>query len=449
MTQNNTDVVAMEDTLDKARQLRDEMVRECLLPSGSPARHIHKIYPEADSEALPDAVEHLLGACSACNLHTAIALVSKMRAMGIEASCKQLVMQPSVALERRKQQQSRQQIAYAAWPPSGARSEAGKPRGSKHRQDYPGWPSLPADILLQVAALVPDADVHVMACASASWRDALNRDIHSMSFTWAARDPRHGHVCAVNRVVQGAAVMFQNLHTVGLRRATHLQDRALAALAAANGPRLKDVDLSGCQLVTDLGIRALTSSCRNLESVNVSSCYELSDAAFESLGTCSGLRSLDACGCEQLTDAGLQALAQGARDLRKVNLGWCEGVTEEGVRGLAHCCSNLEVLDLCGCVKVRDMGVVAVALNCSKLTALGLHCCRRLTDASMAACALKLRHLSSLNISGCLSMSPAAVQAVIDANPGLHTCRSLQRTVIIGGCLSLLEVSCCCKRSFS
>ena len=63
--------------------------------------------------------------------------------------------------------------------------------------DHAGWPSLPADILLQVAALVPDADVHVMACASASWRDALNRDIHSMSFTWAARDPRHGHVCAV------------------------------------------------------------------------------------------------------------------------------------------------------------------------------------------------------------------------------------------------------------
>ena len=76
---------------------------------------------------------------------------------------------------------------------------------------------------------------------------------------------------------------------------------------------VQDIDLSGCQLVTDLGIRALTQSCRNLESVNVSSCYELSDAAFESLGTCRGLRSLDACGCEQLTDAGLRALSQGAR----------------------------------------------------------------------------------------------------------------------------------------
>ena len=78
-------------------------------------------------------------------------------------------------------------------------------------------------------------------------------------------------------------------------------------------PLVQDVDLSGCQLITDLGIRALTHSCQTLESVNVSSCYELSDAAFASLGTCSRLRVLDACGCEQLTDKGLQALARGAR----------------------------------------------------------------------------------------------------------------------------------------
>ena len=89
------------------------------------------------------------------------------------------------------------QIAYAAWPPGQGRSMAGAPHGGKRRGDHAGWPSLPADILLHIAALVTDADVHVMACASASWRDALNRDIHSMSFTWAARDPRHGHVCAV------------------------------------------------------------------------------------------------------------------------------------------------------------------------------------------------------------------------------------------------------------
>lgn len=76
---------------------------------------------------------------------------------------------------------------------------------------------------------------------------------------------------------------------------------------------LQSINLSGCQLVTDEGIRALTSSCKNLEAVNVSSCFQLSDRAFESLGSCASLRSLDACGCERLTDRGLQALARGAR----------------------------------------------------------------------------------------------------------------------------------------
>ena len=191
---------------------------------------------------------------AACNLHTAIALVSKMKAMGIEASCRQLVMQPAMALERRKQQQSQKQvphtlslvrlshlssasarrgflfaegcirglehkpacistwvvafafprlsstahvpaqIAFAAWPP---RRRLGT-CGAKRRGDLPGWASLPADILLQVAALVPDADIHVMACASLSWRDVLNRDVRCMSFSWAARDPRHTQADAVS-----------------------------------------------------------------------------------------------------------------------------------------------------------------------------------------------------------------------------------------------------------
>ena len=78
-------------------------------------------------------------------------------------------------------------------------------------------------------------------------------------------------------------------------------------------PPLQSIDLSGCQLLTDNGIQALTSSCKNLETVNISSCYELSDRAFECLGSCRSLQTIDACGCERLTDMGLQALAEDAR----------------------------------------------------------------------------------------------------------------------------------------
>ena len=56
--------MTMENTLDKARQVRDEMVKGSVKPIGSPARHIYKIYPEADDKGLPKAMENLLGACS-------------------------------------------------------------------------------------------------------------------------------------------------------------------------------------------------------------------------------------------------------------------------------------------------------------------------------------------------------------------------------------------------
>ena len=56
--------VMIEDSLEEARQLRDASVQRSVMAKPSAARHIHKIYPEAGSEDIPDAVNSLLGACS-------------------------------------------------------------------------------------------------------------------------------------------------------------------------------------------------------------------------------------------------------------------------------------------------------------------------------------------------------------------------------------------------
>lgn len=56
--------VRIDDSIEKARQLRDELVSGNIVSKQGAARHIHKIYPEANNEALPDAMENLLGACS-------------------------------------------------------------------------------------------------------------------------------------------------------------------------------------------------------------------------------------------------------------------------------------------------------------------------------------------------------------------------------------------------
>ena len=51
---------------------------------------------------------------AACNLHTALALVAKMRGLGIAARCDTLVMQPTLAMQRRKQRRFQQQARPTA-----------------------------------------------------------------------------------------------------------------------------------------------------------------------------------------------------------------------------------------------------------------------------------------------------------------------------------------------
>jgi hypothetical protein len=60
---------------------------------------------------------------AACNLHTAVALVSKMKALGIRASSTQLVMRPEAELQRRKRHQAKKQ-ACASAPLSSSRGAA-------------------------------------------------------------------------------------------------------------------------------------------------------------------------------------------------------------------------------------------------------------------------------------------------------------------------------------
>ena len=185
-------------------------------------------------------------------------------------------------------------------------------------------------------------------------------------------------------MVRGAALLFRQLESVSLRRATHLSDSALTCLAQSCGPHLKvqtqwlfhgphaitpwsfigdrhqphlqagtrgstsqqrmpklgndlledpgygaletlsftlklrvmlrqEVDLSGCQCLTDAGIASLARHCPNLRAIDVSSGYDLTDRAFSALAACRELRTVNACGCDRLSDTGLCALVHGTR----------------------------------------------------------------------------------------------------------------------------------------
>ena len=66
---------------------------------------------------------------------------------------------------------------------------------------------------------------------------------------------------------------------------------------------------------------------------------------------------LNLSGCDQITDAGLKALAAGCHATNVLNLSGCDQITDEGVESLADGCPNINVLNLSGCDQITVDGI--------------------------------------------------------------------------------------------
>lgn len=395
---------------------------------------------------LPDAVDAMLLEASISNLHAGLDIFGKLRCYGLRPSQAALQMErPTRARHFEADAIVKEAILQSLETKAAARARAHATGTAPGLADAPGradWTKLPLDVALQIVSRLDTEGLYRTACTCPTFKDLIACVITSLSFSWCADAG-----VEVNAAVRGAGVLFQKLQNVYLYRHVELEDSSLAMLLAANGAEVHVLDLGGCSRLTDATLFAIAEHCPELRYLDVSSCRNMTNPAFIELAkACPSLQSLNACGCEMLTDTGVLALSIHCNQLSKVNLGWCHRVTDFGVSCLARGCRRLTMLDLCGCWLVSDCGVAELASKCSQLTALGLHCLRRLTDDSMAALAHRHSGLLSLNVSGCVFLSHDAVQEVLLANPGLHTCAS-RRSVMISGCTGLVGIQCGCLRA--
>lgn len=87
---------------------------------------------------------HIFSGCvrgAACNLHTALALVAKMRGLGIQARCDTLVMQPTLAMQRRKQRRFQQQARLLGRTPRASCGVSGFQGAAGRLASAPALPS--------------------------------------------------------------------------------------------------------------------------------------------------------------------------------------------------------------------------------------------------------------------------------------------------------------------
>ncbi|XP_043203874.1 F-box/LRR-repeat protein 16-like isoform X1 [Amphibalanus amphitrite] len=158
---------------------------------------------------------------------------------------------------------------------------------------------------------------------------------------------------------------------------------------------LQQLELSGCNEVTDAGLWACLSA--RIVSLSVSDCINVADESVAAVAQL--LPSL----CEfslqayHVSDAALSYFSsQQSAALTVLRLHSCWELTNHAVLNIVHSLPNLSVLSLSGCSKITDEGIEVIAENLKGLRSLDLSWCTRVTDAALEYIACDLAHLEEL-----------------------------------------------------
>ncbi|KAL5014145.1 hypothetical protein ScPMuIL_008415, partial [Solemya velum] len=125
-------------------------------------------------------------------------------------------------------------------------------------------------------------------------------------------------------------------------------DQGLSALG--NNTRLRDVTLSECVAITDLGLQKFTQQCKDIERLDLSHCMQITDGAVKNLAFCCRMINvLNLSGCRLITDLGLQYLSGVCHHLTQLDISGCLLVSEKSMKYLRKGCKKLKVLIMLFC----------------------------------------------------------------------------------------------------
>lgn len=201
----------------------------------------------------------------------------------------------------------------------------------------------------------------------------------------------------------------------GVEARLHLKKQAPAVFTSLVRRGVKRVQI----LSLKRGLNDVLKGIPNLESLNLSGCYNIADpglmAAFNSEYL--SLIKLNLSLCKLVTDSALSKIAGNLKNLEILDLGGCCNVTNNGVFLVAWGLQKLKTLDLRSCWHVSDQGIEHIAglhpetaPGNLALEHLGLQDCQRLSDEGLRHVSTGLHTLKSINLSFCVSISDSGLK---------------------------------------
>jgi F-box/leucine-rich repeat protein 2/20 len=121
---------------------------------------------------------------------------------------------------------------------------------------------------------------------------------------------------------------------------------------------LVTLNLSGCRLVSDLGLRVLVTACGHLRDLDISRCsHGISSVGVEKLTALTRLTRLSLAECERVTSDAVAALGTAQLPLQLLDVSACRQVTDAAVAVIGRQLQRLQHLRLSYCCQVTNLGV--------------------------------------------------------------------------------------------
>lgn len=230
----------------------------------------------------------------------------------------------------------------------------------------------------------------------------------------------------LRQVVRGCGL----LHTLNISNCKGVSDIAIKRMAP-HCSAVTNLDISRCKNITAKSFYTLSTHCRRLTSLNISGCSAISRDAITSLVTSNGqLGMLSAGMCFEITDLTLVDIltVSGGSQLLNIDLTWCSQLTDLSLEHLARHCNRLEALTISLCLNVTDQGIALLVEQCVKLVALNVSECNVLTDMAVRSLSAQCPLLRDLNLSGCHLLTSEALSSLASS------CCSNLRSVYLNNC---------------
>ncbi|XP_068711502.1 uncharacterized protein [Montipora foliosa] len=150
-----------------------------------------------------------------------------------------------------------------------------------------------------------------------------------------------------------------NLKSLHLAEAA-VTDSTLETVAKGCGGKLKELDVSWCEDLTDHGMSMMANSCSSLQYLSLRQCAASHLTLSALAQNCHLISSLDIAGVNSLTDEGLGNLARNMPHLRDIDASWNSSLSDNGIFTLLESCVELNRAVLCGLKGITSQPFLAI-----------------------------------------------------------------------------------------